>query len=211
MMRDRPTRAAKLSTDLALPWDGSIIYRNGRLNKFHMRFKGVLSMNYEPSMNEHPMNTELSTKESHMELSTKQELIRQLKDAKEKNEITYPRLIDMIEAKGNYVSLSTLRRVFADGSESIAQTFSYENTLMPIADALLNVEDVPTSEVNPYAKEIDGLKAVIHVQNEEIARLHELKEHLEERITFLLEQIERKDRRMDEKDEIIRRLMDKCL
>ena len=70
---------------------------------------------------------------------------------------------------------------------------------------------MPTAPDSPYSKEIDGLKAVIHVQNEEIARLHEIKEHLESRITFLLEQIERKDRRMDEKDEIIRRLMEKCL
>ncbi len=165
-------------------------------------------MCHEPSIDEQHMNTEGV---QHMDLSTKQELIRQLKEAKEKNEITYMRLIDIIEAKGNYVSLSTLRRVFADGSESIAQKFSYENTLMPIADALLNLEDVPTSEDNPYAKDIDALKSVIHVQNEEIARLHDLKEHLESRITFLLEQIEKKDRRMDEKDEIIRRLMDKCL
>ena len=145
-----------------------------------------------------------------MELSAKQELIRKCKEAKVKNEITYPRLIEMIEAKGSYVSLSTLRRVFADGSEANAASFSYETTLMPIADALLNVEDMPTAD-SPYAKEIDGLKAVIHVQNEELARMHELKEHLEGRITFLLEQIEKKDRRMDEKDDIIRRLMDKCL
>ena len=82
---------------------------------------------------------------------------------------------------------------------------------MPIAEVLLNVEDVPTSPDNPFAKEIDSLKAVIHVQNEEIARLHDIKEHLEQRVTFLLEQIEKKDRRMDEKDEIIRKLMDKCL
>lgn len=168
-------------------------------------------MCYEPSTDEHFMNTENAIKESPMELSTKQELIKQLKEAKERDEITYPRLIDMIEAKGNYVSLTTLRRVFAEGSEANAQSFNYETTLMPIAEALLSVEDVPTSEANPYATEIDGLKAVIHVQNEEIARLHELKEHLENRISFLLEQIERKDRRMDEKDEIIRRLMDKCL
>ena len=145
-----------------------------------------------------------------MELSAKQDLIRQLKERKLKDEITYPRILERMEKNGKYVSLTTLRRVFADGSESVAQTFSYENTLLPIAEAILNVEDVPTPD-SPYAKEIDGLKAVLHVQNEEIARLHELKEHLEGRITFLLEQIEKKDRRMDEKDEIIRRLMDKVL
>ena len=142
-----------------------------------------------------------------MEHTKAYELIKQLKDVKARNEITYPRIMERMEKNGKFVSLTTLRRVFADGSENSANSFSYENTLLPIAEALLEVEDVPTDANSPYAKEIDGLKAVIHVQNEEIARLHEMKEHLEARITFLLEQIEKKDRRMDEKDEMIRRLM----
>lgn len=145
-----------------------------------------------------------------MALTRSQELIRQLKEAKARNEFTYPRIMDRMEKNGKYVSLTTLRRVFAEGSEESANSFSYETTLLPIAEALLDMEDVPTPEDLPCAKEIDGLKAVIHVQNEEIARLHELKDHLETRITFLLDQIEKKDRRMDEKDEIIRKLMEKC-
>lgn len=146
-----------------------------------------------------------------MELTKSQELIRQLKEIKAKNEITYPRIMERLEKNGKYVSLTTLRRVFADGSELNANSFSYENTLMPIAEVLLNVEDMPTPDDTPHAKEIDALKAVIHVQNEEIARLHEMKEHLENRIDFLLKQIDTKDRRMDEKDEIIKKLMDKVL
>ena len=82
---------------------------------------------------------------------------------------------------------------------------------MPIAEVLLEAEEVPTPDGSPYAAEINGLKAVIHVQNEEIVKLTELKEHLESRVTFLLEQIEKKDRRMDEKDEIIRKLMEIAL
>ena len=160
------------------------------------------------------MNAQPSTSEqngvSNMELTHSQELILRLKEAKKDKEITYPRLMDLIEKNGKFVSLTTLRRVFAEGSER-NDSFNYETTLLPIAEALLSVEDVPTPVDSPFSKEIDGLKAVIHVQNEEIARLHELKEHLESRITFLLGQIEKKDRRMDEKDEIIRKLMDKCL
>lgn len=146
-----------------------------------------------------------------MEYTKSQELVRQLKEAKARKEFTYPRIMEHLEKNGKYVSLTTLRRVFADGAENNAESFNYESTLLPIAEVLLNAEDVPTAESSPYAKEIDGLKAVIHVQNEEIARLHDIKEHLENRITFLLSQIELKDKRMDEKDEIIKRLMDKCL
>ena len=144
-----------------------------------------------------------------MEHTSAAELIRQLKEVKKTQEITYPRIMDRLEKRGYYVSLTTLRRVFADGSEKSAASFSYENTLMPIAEVLLDAEDVPTPVNSPWAKEIDALKSVIHVQNEEIARLHELKEHLENRVTFLLEQIDKKDRRMDEKDEIIKKLMEK--
>lgn len=162
-------------------------------------------MDNKPSTHEHFENTG----GSRMELTRSQELIKQLKEIKRTQEITYPRIIERMEKNGKYVSLTTLRRVFAEGSEENASNFNYESTLLPIAEALLNVEDLPTPENSPYAKEIDGLKAVIHVQNEEIARLHELKEHLEERITFLLGQIEKKDRRMDEKEETIQKLMNK--
>ena len=148
---------------------------------------------------------------SSMELTKAQELIKTLKEIKERDEITYPRIMDRMEKNGKFVSLTTLRRVFAEGSEMNAGSFNYESTLIPIAEALLDVEDVPTDEKSPCAKDIDALKAVLRVQNEEIARLHDLKDHLETRITFLLDQISKKDTRMDQKDEIIRRLMDKCL
>lgn len=118
--------------------------------------------------------------------------------------MTYPRIMERIESSGKYVSLTTLRRVFAEGSELNASSFSYENTLTPIADALLPVEETPTPMDNPYAKEIAGLKAVIRTQNEEISHLYELKEHLDDRITFLLNQIAEKDR-------MISKLLDQVL
>ena len=141
-----------------------------------------------------------------LELTRSRELITQLKEVKKKDEVTYPRIMERIEAAGHSVSLSTLRRVFAEGSEANAASFSYEHVLLPIAGALLNVEDRPIPDDAPNAAQMEGMKAVIRVQNEEIARLLELKDHLEDRITFLLEQIDKKDRRMDEKDEIIKRL-----
>ena len=132
-----------------------------------------------------------------MERKSAKELILELKQAKNDGEVTYPRIMERIEANGKYVSLTTLRRVFAEGSELNASGFSYENTLMPIADALLPIEETPTLTDNPFAKEIAGLKAVIRTQNEEISHLYELKEHLDNRITFLLDQIDAKDKRID--------------
>ena len=154
-------------------------------------------------MNRQPSSYE-SDEVSCMEFTNKSELIQKLKEAKKRDEITYPRILDRMEANGKFVSLTTLRRVFADGSESNAASFNLENTLMPIAEAILEVEDSPSQEATIYAKEIDGLKAVIRVQNEEIVKLHDINEHLESRVTFLVEQIEKKDA-------IIQKLLEKVL
>jgi hypothetical protein len=144
-----------------------------------------------------------------MEHTPSSELIKQLKWIKQRDEITYPRIQEKLEKHGYFVSMTTIRRVFADGSEE--SSFNYENTLLPIARVLLDFSDDGSVEEEPSADEVAGLRAVIRLQTEEIERLHELNEHLEARVTFLIDQIEKKDRRMDEKDEIIRRLMDKVL
>ena len=129
-------------------------------------------------------------------------IITELKKAKAEKEITYPRLLDMLEAAGTPLGLTTLRRVFADGSEK-NDSFNYASTIAPL-EAILLVEDIPEPESNPYAKELEGFKAVIHSQNEELVRMYEMNKHLEDRIEFLVGQI-------NKKDELIARLMDKAL
>lgn len=129
-------------------------------------------------------------------------IITELKKAKAEKEITYPRLLDMLEAAGTPLGLTTLRRVFADGSEK-NDSFNYASTIAPL-EAILLVEDIPEPESNPYAKELEGFKAVIHSQNEELVRMYEMNKHLEDRIEFLVGQI-------NKKDELIARLMDKVL
>lgn len=129
-------------------------------------------------------------------------LILELKKAKSEKEITYPRLLDMLEANGTPLGLTTLRRVFADGSEK-NDSFNYASTLQPLETILLQ-DDIPEPESNPYAKELEGYKAVIHAQNEELVRVYEMNKHLEGRIEFLVGQI-------NKKDELIARLMNKVL
>ena len=148
-----------------------------------------------------------------MELSGTQEVITKLKAVKKENELTLPRIMDMIEANGEYISMTTLRRVFAANSEQ-ADSFSYDKTIRPIARALLCQED-SASQDSSAAAEIEALKAVIWLKNEEIDRLRSqneaLKAQMERRVEFLLDQIAKKDKRMDEKDHLINKLMDKVL
>lgn len=144
-----------------------------------------------------------------MEFQSSHDLIIALKKAKRESEYTLPRLEEEILRNGASVSQTTLKRVFRKGSEDVF--FNFEHTLMPIAAVLLSVKDLPTPKDSPYSGEIELLKAELRVQVEKIESLRERNEILESRVNFLIEQIEKKDRRMDEKDEIIKKLMEKCL
>jgi len=139
--------------------------------------------------------------------------IMEIKELRRANpKATYARIIEEVEAADgdDSVSLSTLRRICADGSEATAGSFNYERILIPVRDALKRLQMKDLSGV-AGADVVDALKSMIHIQDEEIASLHAYKDHLEARIEFLLKQIELKDRRMDEKDAIIAKLMNKVL
>ena len=148
-----------------------------------------------------------------MDLTNTQNIISKLKEVKKQNELTLPRILDMIEANGDYLSMTTLRRVFAANSEQ-EDSFNYDKTIRPIANVLLLQEGYAPegSGTNP---ENEALKAVLKFKNEEIEALQRqlelIRKMYEERIDFLSDQIRKKDKRMDEKDEIINRLMAKVL
>lgn len=144
-----------------------------------------------------------------MELKTANDLILRLKSVREERKLSLPDVMEMIEKNNDYISMTTLRRVFADGSECL--DFSYDKTIRPIVNALLSSEE----EAPAAAAEIDLLKSVIRLKNETIDSLKEridtIKCEYDRRLAFLRDQIEKKDRRMDEKDAIIKMLMEKCI
>ncbi len=156
-----------------------------------------------------------------LEMTVTKELITNLKRVKAEYELTIPRIKEMCDRNGDYLSLSTLRRVFAENSEEDGG-FSYDRTLAPLARALLFQDNDEAENPDAEADRLEGLRAVILLKNEEIDRLKdqndELKQQLSDlraeydlRLRFLRDQIELKDRRMDEKDQMINRLMEKCL
>lgn len=175
-------------------------------------------MNTQLSTSEHFLPTEETTGGSQMENRAKQ-IIQEVKEIKEKGKYTYNDILEIMEQtdSASVVSLSTLRRVFRDGSESKSTSFNYEEILLPIYNAVKKLDKTPKVK-SPFEKELEGFKSVIRVQAEELDRLFEMKEHLDERVDFLVGQIKIKDaiiqdfmKKMDEKDAIIARLMDKCL
>ena len=165
-------------------------------------------MSRQLSVNEH-LTEQLGG--SLMETEAKSK-IKEMKQIKEEYKITYDDIMVEMEKidSSKVVSLSTLRRIFRDGSEAKASSFNYEEIILPAYNAVKNLDKKP-SPSSPFELELQGYKNVIRVQNEELDRLLELKEHLDDRVNFLIEQIKLKDRRLDEKDAIIKKLMEKCL
>ena len=153
------------------------------------------------------MNDQLSMNESEriiMETEA-QKKIKEMKQIKEEYKITYDDIMVEMEKldSSKVVSLSTLRRIFRDGSEQKASSFNYEEIILPAYNAVKNLDKKP-SPSSPFELELQGYKNVIRVQNEELDRLIELKEHLDNRVSFLIDQIK-------QKDEMIKKLTDKFL
>ena len=154
---------------------------------------------------------------SEMELKDNRELIIALKAAKQKKEITIPRLAEMLEDINQPISKTTLTRVFANGSED-NDSFNYNSTLLPIADVLLT-DDQEQEDAKRHI-EIIRLQSEIRVKDETIITLNNqidsllkqierMREEDSKQIEFLHSQIRLKDKRMDTKDVLIQRVMDR--
>lgn len=138
------------------------------------------------------------------------EIIERLKQVRDEEGLSYQRIVDLVEENGSHVSLSSVKRVFEDGSESYG--WQYENTLKPIAAAVLGFY---SPAVPATAAEADGLKAVIEYKSEKIAdleaQLARCEDSYQRRLAFVKGQIELKDARIDRLHGIIERMIDALL
>jgi len=161
---------------------------------------------------------EKETELSEMEFSATQEIIVQLKAVQEKKHLSIPDIISMVAATGEPVSETAIRRVFKKDSE-INDSFNYEHTLRPIAQALLVLDSGEDAVAQASTK---AFLAINEYKDEKIAELEQQKQNMmeqyqrrcdeyETRMAFLRDQIEKKDERMDRKDAIIEKLLDQVL
>lgn len=139
------------------------------------------------------------------------EIVRKLKKVREEHGLSCQNIVDLVEQNGEYVSLSTVKRVFENGSEGYG--YQYENTLRPIANAVLGLYS-DTVET-PTADEADAMKAIIAYKTEKIdelqAQLLRVEESYNRRLEFLMRQITLKDERIDRRDSLIERLVNEML
>ena len=146
-------------------------------------------------------------------MTNTRDVIIKLKEVREEKGLSYNDILSLVEKSGDYISRSSIQRVFSDGSEDL--TFNYERTIRPIAKALLDIETIEDTD----NMDIQAMKSLLRykmqrieeleAQNEQLKTLldkekikyHEKLEKERERsnrsIDFLKEQVALKDKRMD--------------
>ncbi len=141
------------------------------------------------------------------------DIIIKLKAIRDERNLSLNDIVNMIEKNGDFVSRSSIQRVFADGSEECS--FKYEETIRPIANILLDINNIEESD----DENTKSMKTLLKFKDDLIGELREKIKHLEHDISreklkyhekmdneraqwaksieFLKEQVAYKDKRMD--------------
>lgn len=145
----------------------------------------------------------------------KRKRIHRLKQIKEEQGLTVAKIIELMEDRGQFVSETTIKRVFAEGSEE--QNFRYQDSIAPIADVLLDIygedSDSEDSEamrriIREKNKLIEFLMMKLDEKEQEFGKRIEL---YEERKALYEKTIDRFEVQIARKDELIERLLNKYL
>jgi len=141
------------------------------------------------------------------------DIIQKLKEVRDEKCLSYSDILDLMEKNGDYLSKSTISRIFSEGSEDLS--FRYEETIRPIAKALLDMETIEDDDnmdvqamksllkykiqrIEELEKQVKQLESAI---DKEKIKYHEKmdkeREGFARSIDFLKGQVELKDRRID--------------
>lgn len=112
-------------------------------------------------------------------MSQEKDILAQLKAVRKIKGYSYQTIADKTEEIGKAVSLSTVKRVFAEGSTLDA--FRYDTSIQPIAIVLLGIGEAtePPDQTSPqreaeYYTTIEALKSVIAIKNETIESMQKV-------------------------------------
>lgn len=147
-------------------------------------------------------------------MTNTKDLIIKLKEVREEKNLSFTDIMNLMESNGDYIAKSTLSRLFGEGSEELK--FNYEDTLRPIAKALLDIEHIEDDDT----MDIQAMKSLLKYKMNRITELEhqvsQLKTQLDKEqikyhqklekereqhqrsIEFLKNQIDLKDKRMDQ-------------
>jgi predicted RNase H-like nuclease (RuvC/YqgF family) len=157
------------------------------------------------------------------------EIILQLKQSKEDRDLSISEIYDMLMATNCDISMTTLKRVFAPGSED-KDGFRFKDTIQPIAQVMLAIKEETTPDNQLTDVEIDALKNIallkdamitdLQKENEALvakaaqlekdyAEAKEKIELLKKQAEFLTSRLHRLDELIERKDDYIDRLAKK--
>ena len=146
-------------------------------------------------------------------LTDTKEIILALKKVYKEQNLSYKKVYKMSNEKygENYISESTIQRIFKEGSEDNPASFRYETTLIPLCNLLLDKSEGSTSDlllrfkkdlIENYADQVKQLKEELEtIKDREKAKFAEKLEketkHFNDSVSFLRHQIDLKDQRID--------------
>lgn len=154
------------------------------------------------------MNQNINTAERN------RQIILRLKELKEKRGLTNSMIEALTIEKGNAVSLTTIKRVFAEGSEDDAGRFNYNLTLRPLITAMDELPETPvilSTAASEHERQIATLQNIIQIKNIELEaysneldnlrlQLAKAETDSQKKVDFLKDQIDFKEGQMEEKD-----------
>ena len=123
---------------------------------------------------------------------TIENIIPKLREAKEVKGLSYQDITDITEENGEYVSVSSVKRVFAKDSD--ISSFRYNQTIRPIIRAVLGLDtetEEPTDDpkqAEEYYTTIEAMKAVIDFKHQQIVDYAKEIEGLKEAMQTLKEE-----------------------
>lgn len=167
-------------------------------------------------------------------MTNTRDLIIQLKEVREEKGLSYNDILSLMEKNGDYLSKSTISRVFSEGSEEMS--FRYEETIRPLAKVLLDIETIEDDDtldtramksllkykiqrIEELEKQVEKLDSdIVKIKLSNHEKMEAEREVYNRRVEFLKNQIELKDKRMDQlleaifiKDKLYNELLEKTL
>lgn len=150
-------------------------------------------------------------------MTNTKDIIIKLKEVRQEKQLSFSDILDLMEKNGDFLSKSTISRVFSEGSED--KSFRYEETIRPIANALLDIETIEQDDdidtrafksllklkkdlIEDYAEQNKALKEELEtIKNRErvkyAERLEKETKHFNDSLEFMTRQIQLKDQRID--------------